>query len=58
VELCFTARLDRVEDRKLFVSADVEANGLRTAKASGVFTAVGDRHFEAFAKARKARDEI
>jgi acyl-coenzyme A thioesterase PaaI-like protein len=58
VELRFTARLDRVEERKLFVSADVEANGLRTAKASGVFTAVGDHHFEAFAKARKARDEI
>jgi hypothetical protein len=55
-ELCFTARLDHVEGRKLFVSADVEADGVRTAKASGVFTAVGDHHFEAFAKARKTRD--
>jgi acyl-coenzyme A thioesterase PaaI-like protein len=55
-ELCFTARLDRVEGRKLFVSADVEADGVKTAKASGVFTAVGDHHFEAFAKARKTRD--
>jgi acyl-coenzyme A thioesterase PaaI-like protein len=57
VELCFTARLDRVEGRKLFVSADVEANGLRTAKASGVFTRVEDHHFEAFARARKERGE-
>lgn len=57
VELRFVARLDGVEGRKLFVSADVEANGVRTAEASGVFTAVGDAHFEAFAEARRRRND-
>ena len=57
VELCFTAGLDRVEGRRLFVSADVEAKGVRTAEASGVFTAVRDAHFEAFAEARRERDK-
>ena len=57
VELRFIARLDGVEGRSLFVSADVEANGVRTAEASGLFTAVGDAHFEAFAKRRSRREE-
>ncbi len=57
VELRFTARLDRIEGRRLFVSAEVEADGLRTAEASGVFTAVGDGHFEAFAEARRSRNK-
>jgi hypothetical protein len=55
VELSFTARLDRAEGRRLFVSAEVEANGVRTAEASGLFTAVGGDKFEAFARARRER---
>jgi acyl-coenzyme A thioesterase PaaI-like protein len=57
VELSFIARLDRVEGRRLYVSADVEANGVRTAEASGVFTAVGDAHFAAFTEARHRRGD-
>src|SRR5262245_335651 len=55
-ELCFTARLERVEGRRLFVSAEVEADGVRTAEAEGVFTAVGGEKFEAFVKARRERE--
>jgi acyl-coenzyme A thioesterase PaaI-like protein len=57
VELRFEARLERVEGRRLFVSAEVEAEGLRTAEASGVFTAVGGEKFEAFAQARREKRE-
>ena len=53
VELAFTGRLDRSEGRRLFVSAEVEANGVRTAEASGVFTAVGAEKFEHFVRARR-----
>jgi acyl-coenzyme A thioesterase PaaI-like protein len=56
VELSFTARLERAEGRRLFVSAEVEASGVRTAEASGVFTAVGGEKFEAFARARRERE--
>jgi acyl-coenzyme A thioesterase PaaI-like protein len=56
VELRFAARLDRVEGRRLFVSAEVEADGVRTAEASGTFTAVGGGTFEAFARARRERE--
>jgi acyl-coenzyme A thioesterase PaaI-like protein len=55
VELSFTARLERAEGRRLFVTAHVEAGGVRTAEASGVFTAVGGEKFEAFARARRER---
>jgi len=55
-EIVITGRLDRVEGRRLFVSADVEADGVRTASASGLFTAVGDAHFASFAAARERRE--
>ena len=57
VELCFTGRLDRTLGRRLFVSAEVEANGIRTAEASGVFIAVGGEKFEALARARREREQ-
>ena len=55
-ELVFTGRLDRTEGRRLFVSAEVEADGQRTAEASGVFIAVGGEKFEQLAGARQARE--
>ena len=55
-ELTFTARLDRSEGRRLFVVADVEAKGVRTAEADGVFVAVGGEKFEQLARARSERD--
>jgi acyl-coenzyme A thioesterase PaaI-like protein len=57
VELRFVARLDRSEGRRLFVSAEVEAAGVRTAEASGVFLSVGGEKFEEFARARREREE-
>jgi acyl-coenzyme A thioesterase PaaI-like protein len=57
VELSFTARLERAEGRRLFVSAEVEAGGVRTAEASGIFTAVGGEKFEAFERARREREQ-
>ena len=57
VELRFEARLERSEGRRLFVSAEVEAAGVRTAEASGVFTAVGGERFEAFARERREKRE-
>ena len=56
VELVFTGRLDRTLGRRLFVSAEVEANGLCTAEASGVFIAVGGEKFEQLARARHERE--
>jgi acyl-coenzyme A thioesterase PaaI-like protein len=56
VELRFTGRLDRLEGRRLFVSAEVEGDGVRTAEASGVFIAVGGDKFEQFARARRERE--
>jgi acyl-coenzyme A thioesterase PaaI-like protein len=56
VELSFLGRLDRAEGRRLFVSAEVEASGIRTAEASGVFTAVGGEKFEQFARARRENE--
>ena len=56
VELLFTARLERTEGRRLFVSAEVEADGIRTAEASGVFTAVRGEKFEAFERERRERN--
>ena len=55
VELAFEARLLRVEGRRLFVSAEVEVGGVRTAEAEGLFTAVGGEKFEAFVRARRER---
>jgi acyl-coenzyme A thioesterase PaaI-like protein len=56
VELSFTGRLDRSEGRRLFVSAEVEANGIRTAEASGVFIAVGGEKFEQLARERREKE--
>ena len=42
--------------RRLFVSAEVEAKGIRTAEASGVFVAVGGEKFEQFARARRENE--
>jgi acyl-coenzyme A thioesterase PaaI-like protein len=55
VELRFTGRLDRVDGRQLFVSAEVEAEGVRTAEASGVFIAVGGEKFEELARQREEK---
>lgn len=56
VELAFTGRLDRVEGRRLFVSAEVEWEGARTAEASGVFIAVGGDKFERLASERNKKE--
>jgi acyl-coenzyme A thioesterase PaaI-like protein len=53
VELVFVGRLDRAEGRRLFLSAEVEARGVRTAEARGVFVAVGGETFEALERARR-----
>lgn len=55
VELRFTGRLDRTSGRRLFVSAEVEAEGVRTAEASGVFVAVGGEKFEELAREREEK---
>ena len=55
VELAFVARFDRAEERRIFVSSEVEAAGVRTAEASGIFTSVGGEKFEAFDQARRER---
>jgi len=57
VELRFTARLERAEGRRLFVSGEVEADGVRTAEASGVFIAVGGERFEAFERKRREKQK-
>jgi acyl-coenzyme A thioesterase PaaI-like protein len=56
VELSFLGRLDRREGRRLFVSAEVSANGIRTAEATGVFIAVGGDKFEQLARDRRERE--
>jgi acyl-coenzyme A thioesterase PaaI-like protein len=53
--LDFVARLDRVEGRRLHVSAEALANGVRTATAHGVFTQVGGEKFAELAKAKQQR---
>jgi acyl-coenzyme A thioesterase PaaI-like protein len=55
VDLEFEGRLDQAEGRLIFVSSEVAAAGVRTAHASGIFTAVGGEKFEAFDQARRAR---
>jgi acyl-coenzyme A thioesterase PaaI-like protein len=55
VDLDFLGHLDRVEGRRIFVSASVEAAGVRTAEASGVFTGVTGEKFQAFDEARRER---
>ena len=55
VDVEFVGRLDRTEGRRIFVSAEALAGGLRTALASGVFTSVDGEKFEAFQEARRER---
>jgi acyl-coenzyme A thioesterase PaaI-like protein len=55
VDLEFEGHFDRAEGRRIFVSSEVLAAGVRTAHASGVFTAVGGEKFEAFDQARRER---
>ncbi len=55
VDLEFVGRFDRVEGRRIFVSSEALAVGVRTAEASGVFTSVGGENFEAFDRARRRR---
>jgi len=55
VDLEFEGRFDRAEGRRIFVSSEVVAAGVRTALASGVFTSVGGEKFEAFDQARRER---
>jgi hypothetical protein len=55
VALAFTGRLDRQEGRRLHVSAEVEAEGVRTAEASGLFIAVGGEKFDELLAAREGR---
>jgi acyl-coenzyme A thioesterase PaaI-like protein len=54
-QLHFTGKLDRADGRKLHVSCEVEANGVRTATAHGLFIQVGGEKFAEFAKAKKQR---
>jgi acyl-coenzyme A thioesterase PaaI-like protein len=53
VELVFTGRLERSEGRKLFVSAECEANGVRTSTALGVFIQVGGEKFAELARSKR-----
>ena len=53
--LHFTGRLDRADGRKLHVSCEVEANGVRTATAHGLFIQVGGEKFAEFARAKQQR---
>jgi acyl-coenzyme A thioesterase PaaI-like protein len=53
--LHFTGRLDRAEGRRLHVSCEVEANGVRTATAHGLFIRVGGEKFAELSRAKKQR---
>jgi acyl-coenzyme A thioesterase PaaI-like protein len=55
VELHFTGRLERAEGRKLRLACEVEANGVRTATAHGLFIQVGGEKFAELARAKKQR---
>lgn len=53
MELVFTGRLERSEGRRLFLSADCEANGVRTSTAHGLFIQVGGEKFAELARSKK-----
>lgn len=55
-ELALTARLDRVEGRRLHLSCDVHAGNLRTASAEAVFIVVGDEKFTGLEDQRRLRE--
>jgi acyl-coenzyme A thioesterase PaaI-like protein len=55
VDLELVARFDRAEGRRIFCSAEVEAAGVRTAEAVGLFTGVGGEKFAALDQARRER---
>ena len=56
-ELEMTARLDRVEGRRLFMSAEVNAGELRTASAEALFIVVGDEKFANLDRERREKAE-
>lgn len=55
VDLELVGRFDRAEGRRIFVSGEALVAGVRTAEASGVFTAVAGEVFEAFDQARREK---
>ena len=55
-ELEMTARLDRVEGRRLFLSCDVHAGDLRTASADAVFIIVGGEKFARLDERRREKE--
>jgi acyl-coenzyme A thioesterase PaaI-like protein len=57
VELALVGRFDRAEGRRLHVSGEALAGGVRTALASGIFIAVGGEKFAAFEQARREREK-
>jgi acyl-coenzyme A thioesterase PaaI-like protein len=56
-ELHFTGRLDRADGRKLHLSCEVEANGVRTATGHGLFIQVGGEKFAELARTKQKRRE-
>jgi acyl-coenzyme A thioesterase PaaI-like protein len=55
-ELEMNAKLDRVEGRRLFMSAEVKAGELRTASAEAVFIIVGGEKFANLDRERRAKE--
>jgi acyl-coenzyme A thioesterase PaaI-like protein len=55
VPLHFTGRLDRADGRRLHVSCEVEASGVRTATAHGLFIQVGGEKFAELSRAKQQR---
>jgi acyl-coenzyme A thioesterase PaaI-like protein len=54
--LLFEASLDRVEGRKIFTSARLEANGVLCAEAEGIFISFSEEQMETLTQARDARE--
>ena len=57
-ELEMTARLDRVEGRRLHLSCDVHAGDLRTASAEALFIVVGGEKFAHLDERRREREAM
>ncbi len=55
-ELEMTARLERVEGRRLFMTAEVKVGELRTASAKALFIVVGGEKFENLDRERRERE--
>lgn len=54
--LLFEAKLDRVEGRKIFTSARLEANGMLCAEAEGIFISFRKDQMEKLTRARAERE--